>query len=472
MTARDERPALGAFGLVGLGVMGLNLARNMIDHGVSVVAWDIDRERVARFGREEPAGRAVGAEDLEDLVARLPRPRRILVMVPAGRAVDSVLDRLAPLLDRGDVVIDGGNSYYGDTERRQRSLDARGVSLVGLGVSGGEEGARHGPSLMAGGDLRAYQLVAPVLEAIAARSGHGPCVARLGPGGAGHFVKMVHNGIEYGDMQVIAEIYDLARRGLGLAPAEVADLFDRFGEGRLASFLTEAAAAVLRATHVEQPLVDAIVDEAGQKGTGRWTARDAIDMGEAVPTLTAAVDARVLSSAGSLRRALAARLGTPAGPVELAPGDLEQAFFGARLCAYAQGFRFIRLASDEHGWGIDPGTVTRVWRAGCIIRAALLDRIAEAFAGDPELPHLFLHPPLAREIGEALAGWRRTAAAAASAGIPAPAIASSLAYVDALRSERLPQSLTQGQRDYFGAHGFRLRGDPEDAPLRHGTWRR
>ncbi|MFN2238245.1 MAG: decarboxylating NADP(+)-dependent phosphogluconate dehydrogenase [Thermoanaerobaculia bacterium] len=464
------------FGLIGLGVMGQNLALNFDDHGVSVAIWNLEGEWVERFLRGEGAGRRFShAATLEDLVTMLERPRRILVMIKAGAPVDQTLARLLPLLEEGDMVIDGGNSHYADTERRQAEASARGVYFVGCGVSGGEEGARRGPSLMPGGDPLAWEPLKPTLEAIAARSEWGPCVSWIGRGGAGHFVKMVHNGIEYGDMQAIAEAWDLLRRRAGLKTEELAAIFERWNRGPLESFLVEITGRIAaeRDPETGRPLVDLILDQAGQKGTGRWTARVAIELGIAAPTLAAAVDARVLSSLKAERVDAAAVLEGPASPspadVEVFVASVEKALLATRICAYAQGFALIAAASAEWSWDIRLIEVARVWTAGCIIRARLLADVMNAYAGEPP-PNLLVADGIRQKLAASHTDWRKVIAEGAAAGIPLPAMSSALAYYDSYRTATLPQNLTQAQRDLFGAHTYRRIDRPNGEP-EHTDWK-
>jgi 6-phosphogluconate dehydrogenase len=465
---------LGRFGVVGLGIMGANLARNMARHGAEVVGYDRTPGRgaglVARHGDE---GSLVATESLTELAAVLPVPRRILVMVPAGAPVDAVVGELAPVLAAGDIVIDGGNSFYVDTERRAAGLADRGLHLIGMGVSGGEEGALNGPSLMPGGPREAYDAVAPVLLCMAAVSDAGPCVTYVGPGGSGHFVKMVHNGIEYGDMQLICEVYDVLRRGMGLSAGALAATFGAWNQGDLASYLIEITAEIAAFPDDqggEGPLVDRILDAAGQKGTGRWTSEAALSLGVATPTLAAAVDARVLSSMAVERAAATAHYPRPEAPP---PGDglvsdVGDALYAAKVCSYAQGFSLLRAASAELSFGLDLAELARIWKGGCIIRARVLDVIRAAFAEAPELPSLLLAPTIAEAVGARLPAWRRVVAFAVGAGIPVPALSSALAYLDTLASERLPAGLLQAQRDFFGAHTYR-RVDREGTF--HTEWR-
>jgi 6-phosphogluconate dehydrogenase len=463
-------------GVVGLGTMGANLALNLDDHDVSVAAWDISAEAVQRFLSEHPERGFAGATGLADLVESLKRPRRILLMIPAGKPVEQTIEALEPHLDEGDILLDGGNSHFADTERRGRRLAERGVHFFGVGVSGGSEGARHGPSMMPGGPREAWEEIRPVLEAIAARTEAGPCVAYLGSGGAGHFVKMVHNGIEYADMQGIAEAYDFLSRGLGYDAQRLAETFGAWNEGELESFLLEITAEIFRVTDERsgEPLVERVLDLAEQKGTGRWTATTGLELGAPVPSIVAAVDARVLSSRRGERVAASRRLAGPAFALpdnerEDLAEDVRQALYASRICAFAQGMDLIRQGSAEHGWEIPPAEVARVWTGGCIIRARLLEPIRGALQQDPDLPNLLLDEGLGREVEQAQDGWRRAVASAARIGLPVPCWSAALAYFDAFRTERLPQNLTQAQRDWFGAHTYRLLDDPGGEPI-HTDW--
>jgi 6-phosphogluconate dehydrogenase len=466
-----------AFGLIGLGTMGSNLALNLEDRGIPVAFWNLEPERTRAFAEEHAGRDFTAAATFEELVRALERPRRVLMMIPAGKPVDETLARLAPLLDAGDVAIDGGNSHFHDTRRRAADLAARGLHFFGLGVSGGSEGARRGPSLMPGGPEEAYAVIAPALEAIAARTETGPCVGWLGPDGAGHFVKMVHNGIEYADMQAIAEAYDLLGRGLGLDAARIADLMAEWNRGSLESYLIEITADVLRAVDpaTGAPLVEAIVDEAEQKGTGRWTAAAALDLGVAAPSIGAAVDARVLSSRREERLAASGRLQGP--PPHDAPerdsvtAAVADALLASRIVAFAQGMDLIAAGSKEYGWAIDRAEVARVWTGGCIIRSRLLGPIRRAFLEQPDLSNLLLDAEVGARAETAQAGLRRALAEAERRGLPAPCWSAALAYFDAFRAARLPQSLTQAQRDYFGAHTYRRLDDPAGRPV-HTDWPR
>ena len=453
----------GTFGMIGLGTMGRNLALNIEEHGFPTVVWNLETDWMEAFIRDHSGKRFTGARTLEELVAALERPRRIMMMVPAGKPVDEMIARLAPLVDAGDILVDGGNSQFEDTRRREAALREKQLNFVGCGVSGGEDGARFGPSIMPGGSDAAWSRIKDVLEAIAAKTDAGPCVTHVGPDGAGHFVKMVHNGIEYGDMQIIAESYDVLHRGLGLSTPEAGEVFAEWNRGTLESFLVELTAQVCRVTDPEtgRPLVDVIEDKAGQKGTGKWTAQIALDLAVAIPTISAALDARVLSSLKAQR--VAAGAVHPATDVRapFASGDrrgwidaLRDALHGARVCSYAQGMALIAAGSAQYGWKVNLAEMARIWKGGCIIRARLLDPVRAAFTTAPSLPNLLVDPAIAAELQRAAAGWRRVVSAAASAGIPVPALGASLAYFDSYRTPRLPQNLTQAQRDAFGAHKY------------------
>ena len=460
-----------AFGVIGLGTMGRNLALNIESRDVSVAVWNRELDWTDAFVRENPGKRFTATQSLEALVDAVEHPRRILMMIPAGAPVDEMIGRLRPLLQRGDVLIDGGNSWFEDTARREGALRPDGIHFVGCGVSGGEDGARFGPSMMPGGSTVAWTLLQPVLEAIAARTDAGPCVTHVGPGGAGHFVKMVHNGIEYADMQLIAESWDLMRRGCGLSAAETADVFEEWNKGPLESFLIELSAQVCRVADpvTGQPLVDVVLDKAGQKGTGKWTVQAALEIGIAVPTIAAALDARILSSLKDERIAAAKVLSGPApdSAREELLRDLPGALYASRICVYAQGLALISAASRIHEWQIDLAEVARIWKAGCIIRARLLDPLRRAFSATPGLANALLDPALAQAVIEAQPAWRRVVSRGAAAGIPVPAHATALAYFDSYRSARLPQNLTQAQRDAFGAHTYERIDQPGK---QHSDW--
>src|SRR3954451_18153607 len=405
------------FGIVGLGTMGRNLALNIESRGYGVAVWNLETEWIGDFIGKHPSAKFTGTPTFEEFTSALSRPRRIMMMIPAGKPVDATIEKLQPLLEPGDVLIDGGNSWFEDARRREAALRGAGIHFVGCGVSGGEEGARFGPSLMPGGPEEAWPLIRDVLEAIAAKTDAGPCVTHVGPGGSGHFVKMVHNGIEYADMQLIAEAWDVMRRGLGMSAPETADVFDQWNRGPLESFLVELTAKVCRTIDPDsgQPLVDVVLDKAGQKGTGRWTAQVALDLGVAIPTIGSAIDARVLSSMKQERVAAAAALKgpSPADAFRTADraqviDDLRDALYAARICGYAQGMALIRAGSDRYKWNVNLSEIGRIWKAGCIIRARLLDPVRHAFKADPALVNLLRDPELGQAIDNAQGGWRRT----------------------------------------------------------------
>jgi 6-phosphogluconate dehydrogenase len=458
-------------GLIGLAVMGENLALNVARNGYPMAVYNRSPERTRAFidGKAAESG-IVGAYDLRSFVAELARPRRVILLVKAGAPVDAVVAELVPLLEAGDIVIDGGNSFFQDTERRSGEVTPTGVLYVGMGVSGGEEGALNGPSLMPGGPREAYDRLASVLVDISAKTEAGPCVTYVGPGGSGHYVKMVHNGIEYGDMQLIAETYDVMRRALGLEAAEMSEIFARWNEGKLASYLVEVTAAVLafRDEETGLPLVDVILDQAEQKGTGRWTTQNALELATPTPTIDAAVAARSLSSKKAQRVSASRLLRGPETGNGSAPamvGDepdkgrlidaLEDALYFAKVSSYAQGMALMRVAGQTYGYGLDLAEIARIWKGGCIIRAALLDPIREAFGRQPDLENLLLAPRIAETVNGSMAGCRHAIRVARAYGIPCPALSASLDYVDTVRQERLPANLVQAQRDYFGAHTYK-----------------
>ena len=455
-----------AMGVVGLGVMGANLARNIESRGFPVAGYDLDAKKLQALLDGPAKGKAIaGASSPEQLMEMLDRPRRVLVMVPAGKAVDSVISHLLPHLQTGDILIDGGNSFFRDTDRRCDELARQGLHFLGVGVSGGEEGALHGPAIMPGGPREAWEATAPILRAIAAKADDGePCVAYMGPRGAGHYVKMVHNGIEYGDMQLIAEAYDLLRRGLGLSVGDIAAVFSAWNRGELRSYLIEITALVLERVDPDtrRPLVDVILDEAQQKGTGKWMSQDAFDVGAPIPTVNAAVEARLLSALKSERVAASRLLEGPPASADRRASDRQaaidavgEALYTSKITSYAQGLVLLRMASADYGYEIPPGEVAKIWRAGCIIRADLLEDIRAAFGRDAALVNLLLDDAFRSAIARRQAGWRGTVQLAVAAGIPVPAMSASLAYYDAYRSAQLPANLTQAQRDFFGAHTYR-----------------
>ncbi|AQU65496.1 NADP-dependent phosphogluconate dehydrogenase [Streptomyces niveus] len=451
-------------GVTGLAVMGRNLARNFARNGFTVALHNRTASKthalVDEFGEE---GVFVPADSAEEFVAALERPRRLVIMVKAGDATDAVIQEFAPLLEEGDVIIDGGNAHFADTRRREKELRERGIHFVGVGISGGEEGALHGPSIMPGGSKESYESLGPLLERIAAKAPDDtPTVAHIGPDGAGHFVKMVHNGIEYADMQLIAEAYHLLRAVAGYSPEKIAETFRTWNTGRLDSYLIEITAEVLahRDAATGKPFVDVVVDQAEQKGTGRWTVQIALDLGVPVSGIAEAVFARSLSGHAALRDVSQ----TLPGPTATALSEdeaarfadrVEQALYASKIVSYTQGFHQIQAGSEEYGWNIDLGSVAAIWRAGCIIRAAFLDRIRGAYDAQRDLPSLLADKQFAEEIGAAQDDWREVIATAVRQGVPTPGFAAALSYYDALRAERLPAALTQGQRDFFGAHTYR-----------------
>jgi 6-phosphogluconate dehydrogenase len=453
-------PEQAQIGVTGLGVMGRNVARNFARNGYTVALHNRTASRVTatvdQFGHE---GTFVAAPNPADFVQALERPRRLLIMVNAGQATDAVIDEFAPLLEPGDMLIDGGNAHFKDTRRREAALKQQNLHFVGMGVSGGEEGALLGPSIMPGGSAESYQALGPMLEKISAKVDGTPCCTHVGPDGAGHFVKMVHNGIEYADMQLIAEAYDLLRHAIGLTPAQAAETFKTWNTGRLNSYLIEITAEVLAHTdqQSDQPFVDIVLDQAEQKGTGRWTVQDALDLGVPVSGIAEAVFARSLSGHADLRRAARDLPGpkpTATQHKEFAD-QVEQALYASKLVSYAQGWNMMDVGSREYDWHIDLGEMATIWRGGCIIRAKFLDRIRAAYQANHELPTLLADEEFGKDLTGAQDAWRNVVATAARLGIPVPGFSAALAYYDALRAERLPAALIQGLRDYFGAHTYR-----------------
>ncbi|MBW8481189.1 NADP-dependent phosphogluconate dehydrogenase [Actinomadura parmotrematis] len=447
-------------GVTGLAVMGRNLARNFARHGHTVALHNRTTAKtkalVEEFGDE---GAFVATETAAEFVAALERPRRLMIMVKAGPATDAVIAEFAPLLEPGDMIIDGGNAHFADTRRREKALREQGIHFVGTGVSGGEEGALNGPSIMPGGSAESYESLGPLLEDIAAKVDGVPCATHVGPDGAGHFVKMVHNGIEYADMQLIAESYDLLRGAAGLEPAEIAEVFRTWNTGRLESYLIEITAEVLAHTDAAtgRPFVDVVLDQAEQKGTGRWTVQTALDLGVPVGGIAEAVFARSVSGHADLRKA-AHGLPGPARRATEGSGfadQVERALYASKIIAYAQGFHEIAAGSAEYGWDVDLGAMATIWRGGCIIRARFLNRITDAYRADPAMATLLTDDHFAQALGDAQDAWREVVATAARLGVPTPGFSSALAYYDSLRADRLPAALTQGQRDFFGAHTYR-----------------
>jgi len=456
-------------GLVGLAVMGQNLVLNMADHGFQVAAFNRTVQRVDEFMLGSAKGKSIiGCRSPEELVRSLKQPRRLMLMVKAGEAVDETIRHFAPLLEAGDIIIDGGNSYYKDTERRIHELDPQGILYLGTGISGGEEGARHGPSIMPGGAAEAWPHVKSILQGIAAKVGPQndiPCCEWVGPGGAGHYVKMIHNGIEYGDMQLICEAYSLLKDGLGLSNRQLHDIFAQWNRGELDSYLIEITRDIFSVQDPEtgNALVDMILDKAGQKGTGKWTGQLALDLGVPTTLITEAVFARMLSSQKDKRVRASKILKGPAGADAAFRESVKheafidtvcQALYASKICSYAQGFYQLQAASQTYGWDLKYGELAMLWRGGCIIRAVFLERIKEAFERDEGLENLLLDPYFRQAVEANQDGWRQVVATAARLGIPVPAVSSALNYYDGYRTERLPHNLLQAQRDYFGAHTY------------------
>jgi 6-phosphogluconate dehydrogenase len=465
------------FGVIGLAVMGENLALNVESRGFPIAVYNRTESKTKTFMETRAQGKDVkAAYSLEEFVKILERPRKILVMVKAGKPVDAVIQQLKPLLEEGDMIIDGGNSLYDDTERRTEELEATGLGFVGMGVSGGEEGALNGPSLMPGGTESAYKELEPILVKIAAQVDDGPCVTFIGPGGAGHYVKMVHNGIEYGDMQLIAEAYDLMKSCLGLSNQELHEIFAEWNKtDELNSFLVEITADIFKYVDKEtnQHLIDYILDAAGQKGTGRWTVVSALELGVPIPTIFAAVNARVMSSFKEERIAASKEITAAITPFS---GDKKEfvnkvrdALYCSKMCSYAQGMALLKKASDEKGYNLNLAEDARIWKGGCIIRAGFLDKIKKAFTDDPNLPNLLLAPEFKQSILDRQKAWRDVLVMANSTGIAVPAFSASLDYFDSYRRDRLPQNLTQAQRDYFGAHTYE-RIDKPRGEFTHTEW--
>jgi 6-phosphogluconate dehydrogenase len=482
-------------GLIGLAVMGQNLALNIADHGFRISVYNRTTATMEKFIADNPAtpGGLHGEAKLEDFVQSLNRPRKIIILVKAGPGTDAVIDGLVPLLEQGDIIIDGGNAHWLDTIRREKDLAAKGLRFIGSGVSGGEEGARFGPSLMPGGAPEAYREIEPIWTAVAAKvdaqtgkpipgaapgkpvTGGVPCTTYIGANGAGHYVKMVHNGIEYGDMQLISEAYALMRTLLGMGPAEIGDVFGEWNRGLLDSFLIEITADILhqKDPSTGKPFVDVVLDTAGQKGTGKWTSASALDLGVPAPTVAEAVFARFLSAVKDERVAASAIL---RGPAPSFQGDrasfvqaIHDALYCSKICAYAQGFQLLRQAQHEYQWQLPFAEIASIWRGGCIIRAQFLQKITDAYNRNPELVNLLLDPYFRGEVERCQDNWRKVVAAAAQNGVAAPSFYSALAYFDGYRSERLPASLIQAQRDFFGAHTYE-RVDTPRGKFFHVDW--
>ncbi len=464
------------FGMMGLGVMGQNLILNMERNGFPIAIWNRAPGAVDEFLAKHPGKKIIGAHTIQEFVQALERPRRIMMMVKAGDPVDWTVNQVKPYLDPGDIFLDGGNSYFQDTRRREKDLAGQGFRFVGTGVSGGETGALWGPSIMPGGTKEAWQELRPIFEAIAAKVEDGPCVTYIGPDGAGHFVKMVHNGIEYGDMQLIAEAYDILRRVLKLEANELADIFAKWNEGVLSSFLIEITSQIFTVKDdiTGKPLVDLVMDKAGQKGTGRWTSWVALDLGIAIPTIHAAIEARVLSSlkderVNASRQIPAAVVSSYNGSKEELIRSVHDALYASKICSYAQGMALIRAGSDEYKWNIDLGELSRIWKGGCIIRAQFLDKIKQAYRRNQDLPNLLMDPDFKSWVIDAQPRWRQAVAIGQSTGIPLLAMAASLNYFDMYRTADLPQNLTQAQRDFFGSHLYERTDKPELGMI-HTDW--
>jgi 6-phosphogluconate dehydrogenase len=449
-------------GLVGLAVMGQNLALNMERHGYRVAVYNRTWDKTAEFMSGKANGlNFLAAKTLGELVGVLKSPRRVLLMVKAGAAVDAMIDSIAPILEQGDIIIDGGNSFFEDTIRREKALSAKGLRFMGAGISGGESGALNGPSIMPGGSKDAWLSAGRVLTDISAKVDGSPCCSWIGPDGAGHFVKMVHNGIEYGDMQLISESYFLMRELLQLGAEEMQTIFRLWNSGMLDSYLIEITGDILgnRDALTGKPLVDLIMDEAGQKGTGKWTAQQALENGTPAPTIAEAVFARCVSAVKGERVAASLQIAADVESLDLDKhqliDDIGQALYASKICSYAQGFALMIAASEEHGWNLKPGEIAMLWRGGCIIRARFLHLIKDAYDENPGLPNLMLAPVFRKALEEAQPSWRRVVSAAARSGVPVPCLSSALSYFDSYRTANLPANLIQAQRDYFGAHTYR-----------------
>jgi 6-phosphogluconate dehydrogenase len=461
-------------GLIGLAVMGENLALNIESRGYSMAVFNRTYQKTENLINGRAKGKKfVGAKTLKEFVESLEKPRKIILMVKAGQAVDDFINMLVPLCDKGDLFIDGGNSHFPDTIRRNKELAAKGFLFIGTGVSGGEEGALKGPSIMPGGQKEAYDLIAPVLTAISAKVNGEPCCTYIGPDGAGHYVKMVHNGIEYGDMQLICEAYDIMRKALGFDAGTLHEVFKKWNAGELNSYLIEITTDIFKRIDEEtkKPLVDMVLDTAGQKGTGKWTSTSALDLGIPAPTIAEAVFARCISAIKQERVAASKLL---VGPTAKFSGDkdafvqaIEDALYASKICSYAQGFQLMRAAGEENKWSLKYGEIAMIWRGGCIIRAHFLNRIKEAYDRNPNLANLLLDPFFKAIIERSQSNWRKVVATAAELGIPVPAFSSALAYYDSYRSEKLPANLLQSQRDYFGAHTYERIDKPG---IFHSEW--
>ncbi|MCA9874583.1 MAG: decarboxylating NADP(+)-dependent phosphogluconate dehydrogenase [Anaerolineales bacterium] len=472
----DNNQQTADIGLIGLAVMGQNLVLNMSDHGFTVAVYNRTTAVTEEFMQGSARGRAIlGTYSIAELVSKLKRPRRVMLMVKAGSAVDAVIAQVVPHLEKGDIIIDGGNSNFQDTRQRTQELEAQGLFFVGSGVSGGEEGARHGPSLMPGGSPEAWPHIKEIFQAIAAKVADGtPCCDWVGEDGAGHFVKMVHNGIEYGDMQLISEAYDLMRTILGLTPAEMSSVFAEWNQGKLDSYLIQITSEILAFRDSDgTPMVDKILDTAGQKGTGKWTAVSSLEQGIPLTLIGEAVYGRFLSALKEERVAASQVLTGPSatftGDKTAFLNDLREALYAAKIISYTQGYMLFRAASQDYGWHLNYGGIALMWRQGCIIRAAFLDKIKSAYDNDPQLTNLLLDPYFKDQVLSAQAAWRRVVARAAELGVPIPALSSALFFFDGYRRERLPANLLQAQRDYFGAHTYE-RVDKPRGQFFHTNW--
>jgi len=476
MSTPEQGTKTAKIGMIGLAVMGENLAMNIERNGYPIAVFNRDPKKVDDFVGRTAGKRVIGTKSPEEFVKALERPRKMILLVKAGDPVDWTIEQVKPYLEKGDIIIDGGNSYFADTERREKALKADGLNFIGSGVSGGEKGALWGPSLMPGGDRNAYEQIRPIWEAIAAKVDDGPCVTYIGPGGAGHFVKMVPNGIEYGDMQLIAEAYEIMRDVLGLEAAEMADIFDEWNKGTLQSFLIEITAKILQVKDPEtkKPLVDLILDKAGQKGTGKWTSEIALDLGVVVPTINASVDARTLSSRKEERVEANKQIKGPdrskfTGDKKAMIAAIHDALYASKICSYAQGMNLIRKGSENWNWNINLGEVSRIWKGGCIIRAQFLDKIKQAYQRRADLPNLLLDPDFKAWVEAAQPNWRLAVTTSMQYGVPVLAMASSLNYFDMYRTANLPLNLTQAQRDFFGSHTYERIDKPGQGPI-HTEW--
>ncbi len=476
MATPEQSTKTAKIGMIGLAVMGENLAMNIERNGYPIAVFNRDPKKVDDFVARAKGKQVIGTHSPEEFIKSLERPRKAILLVKAGEAVDWTIDQIKPFMEKGDIIIDGGNSYFMDTERREKALKAEGFNFIGSGVSGGEKGALWGPSLMPGGAKEAYEQIRPIWESIAAKVDDGACVTYIGPGGAGHFVKMVHNGIEYGDMQLIAEAYDIMRNVLGMEADEMADVFDEWNHGHLESFLIEITSQILRVKDTEtgKPLVDLVLDKAGQKGTGKWTSEIALDLGIVVPTINASVDARTLSSRKDERVAASKEISGPksgkfGGDKKQMIEAVRDALYASKICSYAQGMNLIRAGSEKWNWNVNLGEISRIWKGGCIIRAQFLDKIKQAYQNRADLPNLLLDPDFKAWVEEAQPNWRLAVTTAMNAGVPVLAMASSLGYFDMYRTANLPLNLTQAQRDFFGSHTYERTDKPGSGAV-HTEW--